>query len=218
MRGNGVNRFRKMFYALLSLGVHVLCGMEQMVISERQQKLNKDLWRAVERVDEVAVDRSLKEGADVNVTGLLYPPLGEVLFKLAFIDTNVSALKRVIQRIVNEPTLKINQRGISGRTYLMQVMGGTTLESVEAVKILLTHPKIDVNERSNFGYTALMECALSGGVIPAPKIAMAALLLQRPEIDLTLRVTKGRYEGYTALALAREICPPIARLIEACGR
>ncbi|EJC99723.1 uncharacterized protein FOMMEDRAFT_170318 [Fomitiporia mediterranea MF3/22] len=83
----------------------------------------------------------------------------------------------------------VNARDWLGRTVLHLAVSSLDPAAFEFVKLLLTHPKIDVNIADRESHWTPLHRALYAGNLPA-----SVLLLQRGDIDVSLK----DYEGYTA--------------------
>ncbi|KAF8810432.1 hypothetical protein BYT27DRAFT_7186506 [Phlegmacium glaucopus] len=104
-------------------------------------------------------------------------------------------------------SMDVNTRDRLGRTALH--LASSSLESIEYVRALLKHPNIDLNLMDSESHWTALHRALYSANLPA-----ALLLLQRPDIDTSLK----DLEGYTAFDLYNSTVPdtkPDARDLKA---
>ncbi|THH07852.1 hypothetical protein EW145_g3098 [Phellinidium pouzarii] len=91
-----------------------------------------------------------------------------------------------------EPSCDVNARDWLGRTVLHLAVSSLDPAALEYVKLLLTHPRIDVNISDKESHWSPLHRALYEG-----NLAAGVLLLQRADIDTTLK----DFEGCTAFDL-----------------
>ncbi|OBZ74066.1 BTB/POZ domain-containing protein 1 [Grifola frondosa] len=90
------------------------------------------------------------------------------------------------------PTCDVNARDWLGRTVLHLAAASQDSSATEYVRLLLVHPDINVNLQDSESHWTALHRALYNG-----NLASAMLLLQRPDVDKSLR----DLEGYTAFDL-----------------
>ena len=147
------------------------------------------LWElcSLGKVDEARA--ALNEGEDVNSRNVNIQN-GTVLMSVACnaSSDHISILKLLLE----QPSIEVNLAGDMGLTALHVV---TFNGNIEAVRLLLADPRVDVNKTETHvaNETALM---MAAGLDPSEtQVSVLRLLLEHPSIEVNL----ADDEGYTAL-------------------